>query len=120
MARMTHKLVRQIWDSTQKCFHSAVVNYYRQHPDRTPVSLPKNSSDMSFFDSREIQPEDREFIDQMYRDNLLNLTTDELELVVEASKKKNAKTGRAWISRAPVTIDAIVGELLARQLRFKK
>lgn len=119
MARMTKKVVRQIWNSTQKCWHRALRTYYTQNPQRTPISYPKEDKDMGWFDSREIQDEDKEGIDQLYREYLLNLTTQELELVVEAYKKKNSQ-GRSYISRAAVTIDAIMGELLARHLNSKK
>jgi len=119
MSRMTKKLIRQIWDSTQRCWHDALYTHYNKYPARIPVSLPKSRTDMHYFDSREIQDEDREPIDQLYRENLLKLSTQELELVVEAYKKKNKKTGRSWISRAPVTIDAIMSELLARHLNHK-
>ena len=120
MARMTKKLVREIWNSTQRCWEKAVWSFYKQNPDKAPPSLPKRMGDMGgIFDSREIASEDKEAIDQQYRTNLLNLTTPELELVIEAYRKKNSM-GRSYISRAAVTIDAILTELLERQIKQQK
>jgi hypothetical protein len=101
MARMTKKLLREIWMSTAKCWEAALDDYYGKNSDRRPYS------------NSDIHPADKEAVDQLYREKVLKLSTEELELIVESYKKKKIK-------RAPVTISAIVGELLERQLRSKK
>jgi hypothetical protein len=101
MARMTRKLISQIWDSTQKCWDKALDDYYNAHPKKIRA-----------YSSRDIFAEDKEPIDQLYRNNMKSLSTEELELIIESYKKGKIK-------RAPVTIDFIMSELLERHMENK-
>jgi hypothetical protein len=110
MARLTKKLCGEIWLSTENCWHKAVQDYYTKYPDRNPLSrYIRHLKDKIPVDYRNIPEECKEEIDQMYRENLSKLTTQQLELVIEAYKKKKHR-------RSPVTMNYITGVLLERHM----
>ena len=97
MARMTQKLLDKIWDSTERCWHNAVDSFYSDNPTVQRLIEGYNH----------IPLKHKEAIDQRYRENLSKLTTQEIELVIEAFKKKKQR-------RAQVTMDYLTGVLLER------
>jgi hypothetical protein len=98
MARMTQKLLDKIWKSTEDCWHKAVDDFYITHPNEPRLEVGGY---------RHIYSQHKEAIDQAYRFHLSKLTTQEIELVIEAYKKKKQR-------RSQVTMDYLTGVLLER------
>lgn len=109
--RMTKKLVRQIWDSTSRCYTRALKEEYPDLFDRiTEKELDRPDFDKSMraellaADLPTRGPE----IHEKYLKYLKTLLTDaELSLIIEAHKKDKIK-------RDGTTIHACIDELFER------
>lgn len=113
MARkITEKQKTKIWLSTSACYCKALKECY---PD-----ILKNADESKFNElnyDRELRKhlamagvdERNDEIHRMYMKHVLNLSTSELEAIIEADKQK-------VIRRAPYTIDEITYELLNRSI----
>lgn len=109
MARMTKKLITHIWDMTNACFREALIE---EHPDFWSKFIPSYLENLSVEDIKsELHMAGLPFrsvtINDRYLIKVLKLTSDELSLIVEADQKGKIK-------RSPVTIHAILDELLHR------
>lgn len=110
MARLTKKKCAEIWQSSERCWHKAVDDYYAKYPDKNPMrDLLRHNKDPIEIDYRYIPSGCKEEIDRAYRENLSNLSTEEIELIIEAYKKKKHR-------RSPLTMDYLTGVLLERHM----
>ena len=115
MARMTKKSVQHIWDITNVCYKGALLEEYPEFWKRyTPASIRL----ISEFNMKEELfqaglPYKSESINDRYLAKVLQLTSEELSLIVEADQKGK-------IRRSPVTIHAILDELLHRGANGRK
>lgn len=115
MARMTKEKVAEIWDWTNKCYESAFMSI---HPGAAKCKylvsfkLLQNAIRREelygkpFWDPAEV----RQAISREYERLVCQLTTEQLQLIIEAHQKGK-------IHRAPVTISMITTELFERELR---
>lgn len=108
--KITDKLKMRIWISTQICYCKALKDTY---PDifkdikETSFKLLGTDREMRS-ELKDAGLEERnEDIHRRYMGHVLNLSTKELELIIEADKQE-------VIRRAPYTIDEITYELLNR------
>jgi hypothetical protein len=106
MARMTQKLVNEIWRWTNQCYKEALIDAY---PD---FFTAKEIAEFDDYDMKyKLFTNDLdtkgEAIDQLYIKKILQLDSEKLNLIVESNKKGKIK-------RASTTIEAILTELLER------
>lgn len=111
--KLTKSELKKIWISTQRCYCKAL---YETYPEELKSFNPRSfgrygyDRDMKaiiYDNGLEAQSED---IHRKYMTHVLNLTTDQLNKILEAS-------AQGGIKRAPGTIDEISYELLNRSVR---
>jgi len=105
MRKLSKKRIEAIWAATNMCYNKALREEY-------PTLLSNFSDDTDTLElkivvSQNSLPMRSESINNRYLAHLRELDSDMLALVVEADKQKA-------IRRSPVTIDAILNELLER------
>jgi len=106
---MKHK----IWISTQICYCKALQEEYPDvFKDIKPESFKILGTDREMrYELSKLGLEERsENIHRRYMGHVLNLTTKQLELIIEADRQE-------VIRRAPYTIDEIMYELLNRSVK---
>jgi len=105
MARMTKKLIRQIWSWTNECYKQCLIEL---HPQIfTAQDYEKDEFELKSILVDKGLPYKSKEINDLYLIKLKTLTSDQINLIVEADNKKK-------INRSPVTIHALMDELFER------
>ncbi len=106
MARMTKKLLAHLRDQTNVCYKKALIKEYPSHFQYLDPKLADEKDMKNYLWAQEL-PFQSESINNTYLDEMMKLSSSDLELIVEADRKGKFR-------RAPHTIDAILSELLHR------
>ena len=110
MARMTKKLQKQIMEWTNVCFRQALLEEYPEFFAQWTETAKKDTYNMKSLLWQAGLPINSTSINDRYLSHLLKLSGDQLSLIVEADQKGHVK-------RSPVTIHAILDEMLHRSAR---
>jgi hypothetical protein len=107
MARMTRKMVDEIMGVTNSCYRDALITYHKKFLKKHNIGEPITVGFLKNYLLGHNKPIHNEDINRLYLANMLKLSTNWLELILEAHNKEK-------IVRKPLTIIAIADELFER------
>lgn len=114
MARMTQKLLKEIWSWTTKCYHEALFEIY---PNELKDFIRDGITDSDMIaltlHQHNIYPRRNPLVASLYIEKVKKLDSTKLSLIIESNKKGK-------ISRSPTTIDALMIELFERSVSLEK
>ena len=111
MARMTKKLVREIWSWTTQCFKETLVELYPTELKDMDLALSTDKDLLAELRYNHlINPNADPRTNKLYLEKVKKLDSHKLSLIIESNKKGK-------IIRSPVTIHALMDELFERSVQ---